>query len=233
MSKGAIFNLINRDERTDKFLLASDYLREKLNGIRAERKLRGEKNIQPCFADIESSHTLYIRSMYKPFVAVASEYSKVRASGDGGCYLKDAGGSIQFTFPIFGHFTSDMALRVRLAPIGTRTPTTSSPLFRYCELPGVRLLRFSEFLSGETPIDNYDPDDVNNYTKIFLNTDFQPGYFACVGEQTTNFASFTSNGFSVVAQYSDGPQTPKTYQPALEMMIPLWFGTAETLRQRC
>lgn len=223
MSKGAIFNLINRDERTDKFLLASDYLREKLDRVREDRKRRGEKNVQPCFADIESSHTLYIHSLYKPFVAVASEYSKVKPSGDGGASIKEAGGSIQFTLPNFGHFTSDMAVRFRLAAIGTQRPTGASPLFRYCELPGVRLLKLTSFLSDETLIDDYDPDDVNNFTKVFLNTDFQSGYFSCVGEQTNNFASYAANGFSATVQYSDGPQTPKTFQPALELMIPLWF----------
>src|SRR4051812_4860477 len=109
MSQAGVFNLVLRDERFDMFFTASDYLRKRLNVIRQKRQAAGEFNIQPTFVDIERSHILYVHAAYRPFVTVASEYSRVKPYGDGVASIGPSGGTLQFTFPIYGHFTSDMA----------------------------------------------------------------------------------------------------------------------------
>ena len=58
-------------------------------------------------------------------MAVASEYARVKASGDGVASISASGGTLQFTFPTYGHFTSDMAIHVRFKPIGSPTATAA------------------------------------------------------------------------------------------------------------
>ena len=71
MSQAGIFSLVVRDDRFDSFFTASDYLRTRMKSIRAKRASKGYKNVQPNFADIERTHLMYLRTIYRPFVAIA------------------------------------------------------------------------------------------------------------------------------------------------------------------
>ena len=226
MSQGAIFKLVLRDERFDKFFTASDYLRQRLDAIRVKRK--NETNPQPTFIDIERSHILYIHAAYRPYVSVASEYARVKASGDGNSSIGLSGGTLQFTFPTFGHFTSDMAIHVRFKPIGSASataPTAATPYLRYCALPGVRMFKKIELRSDQTLIDDYTPDDVIANSKFFVRADQRTGWERCHGQQEIREATYLANGYTGSLMYRDGPQTPKLYQEGFDLYIPLnfWF----------
>ncbi len=226
MSQGAIFNLVLRDERFDKFFTASDYLRQRLDAIRVERKAAGEANIQPTFIDIERSHTLYIHAAYRPYVSVASEYTRVKASGDATSSINASGGTLQFTFPTYGHFTSDMAIHIRFKPIGSESATLvgpSTPYLRYCALPGVRLFNKIELRSDQVLIDDYVPDDAIAYSKFFVHADQRTGWERCHGQQEAREATYLANGYTGTLMYRDGPQTPKLYQEGFDIYIPLQF----------
>jgi hypothetical protein len=226
MSQGAIFKLVLRDERYDKFFTASDYLRQNLDAIRAKRKAAGDANVQPTFLDIEKTHVLYVHATYKPYVAIASEYARVKASGDGTSSLSMSGGTIEFTFPTYGHFTSDMALHLRFRPIGSLTATAATaatPYLRYCAYPGVRLLRRVSLKSEQVLIDDYVPDDVVAYSKFFVNADQRVGWDRCMGQQELREATYFANGFTASLMYRDGPQTPKLYQEGFDIYAPLQF----------
>ena len=226
MSQGAIFKLVLRDERFDKFFTASDYLRQRFDAIRAKRKAAGEANVQPTFIDIEHSHILYIHAAYRPYVSVASEYSRVKASGDGTASIGPSGGTLQFTFPIYGHFTSDMAVHVRFKAIGSATaksPTAATPYLRYCALPGVRMFKKVELRSDQVLIDDYVPDDVVAYSKFFVHADHRRGWERCHGQQELREATYLANGYTGSLMYRDGPQTPKLYQESFDVYIPLNF----------
>ncbi len=227
---GGVFRLVLRDERFDGFLQAADYLRRRLDAVRLRRRAAGEPNVQPTFADIEESHLLYIRAAYRPFVSVASEYTRVRPHGHGTSAVGPSGGSIQFTFPTFGHFTSDIALHLRFRAVGDAAaaaagaaPTPAAPLLRYCAYPGLRAAQRVEFRSDEVLIDDYTPDDAVAYGKFFVATDHRPGWDRCHGQQELRAATYTANGFTGVLTYADGPQTPKLFQEELELFVPLQF----------
>lgn len=226
--QGAVFNLTLRDERFDKLHTAADYLRARLDKIRLERYNEGLPNVQPTFLDIEKTHTLYIHAAYRPYVAVASEYSRVKPTGDGSSGVGSAGGSIQFTFPIYGHFTSDMAIHVRFKEVGSKTATVATaitPMYRYCTYPGVKMFKRIEFKSDQVMVDDYTPEDVIFDKQFFIDTDARIGWDRCVGEQDVKEASYYGNGYTGVLQYKDGPQTPKLYQESFDMFVPLkfWF----------
>lgn len=224
MSQSGVFNLVLRDERFDNLFTASDYLRQRLDKIRDQRKKEGLKNVQPTVDDIKTSHLLYLRAIYKPYVAIASEYVKVKASGDAISGIGNAGGTLQFTFPSYGHFTSDMALHIRFAAVGSTTATTpsnSTPYFRYCAYPGIRMLKKVEFKSQQVVIDDYTPDDVNAYSKFFIREDQRKGWDRCMGQQDQRIASHFGNSYTYNISYNDGPQTPKLYQPEFDIFVPI------------
>jgi len=226
MSQGAIFKLVLRDERFDKFFTASDYLRQRFDAIRAKRKAAGEANVQPTFVDIERSHILYIHAAYRPYVSVASEYARVKASGDGTASIGPSGGTLQFTFPIYGHFTSDMAVHVRFKAIGSPTatvPSAATPYLRYCALPGVRMFKKVELRSDQVLIDDYVPDDVVAYSKFFVHADQRTGWDRCHGQQEAREAVYLANGFTGSLMYRDGVQTPKLFQEGFDIYVPLQF----------
>lgn len=242
MSQGAVFNLVLRDQRFDEFYQAADLLRNRLDDIRAKRAAEKRRlaalgdpqadsyNIQPTFVDLARTHLVYIHGTYRPFVSVASEYTRVKPSGDGTVALSSAGGTLDFTWPINGHFTSDMVLHIRIRAIGSAeaaaaeaAPTAAAPLLRYCAYPGLRIARRVEFKSGSVLIDDYTTDDAVKYGKFFVGADQRAGWDRCLGQQEQRLATYPANGFMGTLVYSDGPQTPKLYHDTFDMFIPLQF----------
>ena len=226
MSKAAVYHLSVSDQRFDQAITASGFLAQRLADVRAARTLAGREDPTPGFADIERTHKNFLYASYRPHVAVASEYARIKSSG-GSTRLGAAGTTLQFTLPVYGEFTSDIALRVRFPAIGSTTATTataSTPLLRYCALPGVRLLSRVELRSDQTLVDDYTPDDVIASSKFFLGDDQRLGWERCMGQQEQREAIFIANGYTSSLSYRDGAQTPKLAHDSLELMIPLQFG---------
>lgn len=230
MSQSGVFKLVLRDERFDKFFTASDYLRARLAGSRAEREAQGLPNPQPTFTDLEKTHILYLRSTYKPFASVACEYVRVKPSGDAAS-LTSSGGTAEFTFPIYGHFTSDMVFHVRLREVGTANPVVStdpadnpSPRYRYCAYPGIRLFRQVEFRSDETLIDDYTRDEVSYVNKFRVPADRRAAWDRGMGQAQTKTAEyFNNNGYTGCVAYKDGLQTLKYQHPTQDLWVPLQY----------
>ena len=233
MTQSGVYKIILRDDRFDASLRASDLLHKLLTEIRQKKiaKIKATSangqipkgyNVLPTVDDITQNHVLFVGSVYKPFVSVATEYTKIRPYGDATSYLNNSGGSIRFVFPMYGHFISDMVLHVSVAAIGTTGAT--SPYYRYCALPGLRMFKNISFYSDETLIDEYTRDEVVAYSKFFVRDDYLPGWQRAVGQQQIKSATcFNPAGYTIVSQFSDGMQTPKVYQPASDMWIPLQF----------
>ncbi len=227
MSQSGVFKLVVRDERFDKFFTASDFLRSRLHAIREQREAKGEANPQPTFAALDETHIMYLRASYRPFVAAACEYVRVRASGDG-AVLSAAGGTAEFVWPIYGHFTSDMVFHVQIAAVGTETPAiggvSPSPRYRYCAYPGIRLFRNIAFRSDETLIDDYTRDEVSFHDKFRVPADQRTAWDRGMGQAETRRAEyFNNNGYTGILEYRDGLQTPKFYHPQTELWVPLQF----------
>lgn len=226
MAQGGVFSLLVGDERFDRYFVATDHLRRRLEGLRAARAAAGLEPA-PTFADLEKTHLLYLAAAYRPYVAVASEYARVRPSGDGGAFLGAGGGTCQFDLPRFGDFTSDLVLHVRVRGAGSpgAAPAAATPLLRYCAYPGARIFRRVAFRSAQALLDDYGPDEVVAEGKFFVDPARRPGWERGLGQQARREATFVANGHTVCFAYSDGAQTPKVAQPPLELFIPvpLWF----------
>jgi hypothetical protein len=236
MSQGGVYKLLVADARVESYFTATSYLSRRLDEVRAARKAAGEHNVQPRLEDIKATHNFYLRSSFRPHVATASEYTRVKPIGDAAGAITAAGGTVEFTFPAYGHFTSDIALRIRFREIGNPAKagaaiddagnaTPETPILRYCSLPGVRALEKVEFHSNKVLVDDYTRDDVMAAAKFFVGADKRTGWERCMGQQEVREASYFGNNYTGVLSYRDGPQTMKLYQPAFEVIVPLdfWF----------
>jgi hypothetical protein len=228
MSQSGVFRLVLRDERYDKFFTASDYLRQRLSEVRQKREEAGYRNPQPTFTDLERTHILYLRAVYRPFASVACEYVRVKPSGDAAT-LSSSGGTAEFTFPIYGHFTSDMVFHVRFKDVGTANPTIGqgagdSPRYRFCAYPGIRLFRKVTFKSDETLIDDYLSDEVSFVNKFMVPADRRQAWDRGMGQADLRTAEFfNNNGYSGILSYREGLQTPKFLQESQDLWVPLQF----------
>lgn len=227
MAQSGVFRLVLHDERFDKFFTASDYLRQRLAEVQKKRAAAGHSNPQPTFTDLERTHILYLRAVYRPFASVACEYIRVKSSGDAST-LGPSGGTAVFTFPTYGHFTSDMAFHVRFKDVGTARPTiggdNASPRYRFCAYPGMRLFRQVTFKSDETLIDDYTRDEVSFVNKFMISADRRRGWDRGMGQADLRTAEFfNNNGYSGVVTYREGLQTPKFLHSGAELWVPLQF----------
>jgi hypothetical protein len=113
MSAGGVFKLLASDGRADRLIHATDLLNQRIRDIMCKRRAEKLADPTPTLVDLEKTHILFVNAHYKPFAAVAYEYSKVNAqSGTVGW-----GGSIIFSIPAYGEFFSDMVAHIRLGEV--------------------------------------------------------------------------------------------------------------------
>lgn len=223
MSQSGVFKLIVRDQRFDQLFTASDLLRKRLAQIRQSREEKDLENPQPTFVDVERSHILYLRAAYRPYVAVASEYVRVKPHGNPGTITENFG-SIEFTFPIYGHFTSDMVFHIRFKDLGTANPGPAAPRYRFCAYPGMRVLRRVSFRSNETLVDDYTRDEVSFVNKFAVPTDRRVAWDRGMGQAELRSAEFyNNNGYTGVLNYKDGLQSLKFLHESQDLWVPLQF----------
>jgi hypothetical protein len=232
---GAILSLRLKDDRFDNFITATNNLKNRLAAIKLERKRNGEEISHPTVADIEKTHTHFLQAAYRPFVNTVSEYVKVKGTSNGPSALTLSGGtSIEFKFPSFGQFTSDIGMHIRIGAIGTVNPVIAtgvdnqnppaSPYYRYCAYPGLRIPKRVEFKSDNVVIDDYTRDEAVAHMKHFIGADQETGWMRMHGQQEVKTATyFNQQGFTGVFNYSDGLQTPKFRHEAVDLFVPLQF----------
>ena len=225
MSSSGVFTLVTQDDISDSYFTAYSYLNSRLQSIQAT-------GVSPTLEDIEKTHIVFVKSKYYPYVAIASEYTKIGGAAN---VIGKTGPSITFTLPSYGDFTNDLVLHVRIYPVGNKNayltniePTETTPLYRYCAYPGIRLLESVELRSsGGVLIDSYLPEDVLAYKNFFVSRDHKAGWERCYGQDEVQSATYNSRSFTGVLNYSNGYQTPKMYHDYLDMFIPLHFWFCE------
>ena len=214
MTQGGLFKLILKDDRFDQFFRLTESLRN------------------TTYGSLKRSHLLYISHDYKPFVAFASEYIKVKPTGDSTGAITRETNVLRFIFPVFSHYTSDIVLHLKIQSVGSYAlfsasspldPTTANPLYQFCPYTGLRVCKKVSFYSDSVLVDEYNIDDAIMYHKFFVKESHQDGWKACHGQQIPKKATMMGNGCTQTLEISDGHQTPKLYHEELEMFIPLQF----------
>ena len=126
-----------------------------------------------------------------------------------------------------------MALYVVLdAPVITTTGTGGTlPVMRWCDYPGIRLLKKVSFDVNGNPLDSYTADAALFHSKFLVPPNKRIGWDKCMGQQSrkkgwltpSTLASAVPDTSRVWVDVSTGPQTPMGAPQALTMFIPLLF----------
>jgi hypothetical protein len=233
---GGAFTIVNNDGIQDKLIMATDKLRNILKHIGCLRliEMRRENpelsdqellakdtSWMPSLATIEQSHILFVNSTFKPFVSIASEYSKNYVKGG---VLPELGNRAVFTLPIYGEFVNDMVLNVKFNSIQSYH---AQDKVRYYEMLGHRLLKKTTFSIGNQILDSYTNEKYNIHYQYNVTSDKESSYLKCIGQETPKLGYLTADPLvDEVREYKyfgDGNQTFKTVQPQVELWIPLLF----------
>lgn len=217
---GGVFSLQTRDGSEDKILTAVEVLNKRLAGIRTAKILMGKDPV-PTLTELEETHQFFIKSAYKPYVPVSSEYFKTTPSSPVGF-----GNQVVFELPTVGDFISDQVVRVVISGFGIEgaDPLTANT-YRYANFPGLKLFNNVEFSVGNVKIDNYTNIDSLFQSNFMLEGHKKLALARAVGQQEEKFASIyhPEKQISEEIRFTDGAQTLKTYQPQLEFWVPLLF----------
>ena len=120
MSAGGVFTLIANEGRTDRLLLATALLNQRISDIKCARRRAGKSDCWPTLVDIERTHVLFMNAHYKPFVAIGYEYNKVKVQNG----VPSFGTEVVFSIPQFGDFFYDIVCRVVFGAWGTAAQST-------------------------------------------------------------------------------------------------------------
>ena len=193
MSAGAVFKLIANDGKSDRLIMATKLLQQRIKDVMCARKRAGKADITPTLVDLERTHILYVNSHFKPFAAIGFEYNKVLPQSGN----PTLGGGVTFSIPQFGDFFHDMVCRVRLSSFygkEGRTPLQGSGGFPLNT--GVDDPIFAQFyitdISGKVII--LGGDRVSTDTTIYRN---YVRYCEYPGNRLFNQVKFDVNGNSL------------------------------------
>ena len=120
MSTGGVFKLIVNDGKSDRMILATKLLYQRIQDIMYMRSQQGRDDITPTLIDLERTHIVFVNAHFKPFAAIGYEYNKVKPQS-GNAML---GSGVTFSIPQFGDFFHDMVCRTRLDSVYAKTGTT-------------------------------------------------------------------------------------------------------------
>ena len=242
MSTGGVFQLITNTGIQDHMIMATTRLNERIKEI-TTRKLRematanpemGKEELQeneyswmPLLKDIEKTHIMFVNSSYKPFVAMAHEYSKTPPRHG----MASLGNQFSFTLPIVGEFVNDMVMYVKLTGFSAVSATDK---VRYVEYLGHRLIKSAKFKVQNHLFDEYYTDEQNAYYQFKVPKSKEAGYLRNIGQEVPKLGYLTADPtVDEVREYrwfGDGAQTFKQEQDDIELWIPLlfWFKDIQT-----
>jgi hypothetical protein len=120
MATAGVFRLMVNDGKADKMIMATDMLDCRIKEITALRMAEGYAHGEelPTLLDIEQTHILFVNAHFRPFAAVAYEYTKVKVQSG----TPQWGGSVTFSIPQQGDFFHDMVLHVTLSAATATNP---------------------------------------------------------------------------------------------------------------
>ena len=235
MSVGGVFQLISNNGIQDKLITATDRLlinvkriscqklatlRKQYPGMTDAQLLQKDEAWMPTLAAIEKTHILFVNATFKPFVAMAHEYSKTVPRGG----IPTLGGTFRFTFPIIGEFVNDAVMHIQLSGLSA---VNSLDKVRYVEFLGHRLIQKASFLIQNYELDSFDCNNYNAYYQYKLPLGKTQGYLKNIGQEVPTVGYLTAD--PTVDEYREyryfgyGPQTFKQTQPVIDMWIPMLF----------
>jgi hypothetical protein len=231
MSKGAYTILQRMNGREDAMLTATKYLNDRLNDIYMENQKMGRPDPCPNISDVLKTHMMYMVSDYRPHVSVVHEYFKVGKEGGSVTTLyTNSGNANKLRFCLKGNngdFLHDMVVHLKFQDLGDPSADNTAVHFHYCDYPGVRLFKRVVFRIDNVDIDDYLSHDTILAQRLDISRDKINSWYTNIGQAPTYNGSYYNSDYQIteVMRFRDGAQTLKTFQPGLELWIPLrfWF----------
>jgi hypothetical protein len=233
---GGVFTLILNEGIQDKMLMATDYLKCRVEEIVRANKLKNQARAQgnagsqkisaanswePSINEIEKSHNIFINGSFKPFVAMAYEYTKTTVS-EGSLEL---GSTIAFKIPQFGDFFNDMVVNVRLS--GLRSVDQVNDRCRYISLLGHRIFSKVSFYIQNNLIDDYTPNEYNAYYNFHVPPNKRIGWLRNMGQEIPTLGYVTADPRVDESReyrwFGRGAQTFKPKHDTVDLWVPILF----------
>jgi len=248
MSRGVFTILDSTIGKQDKVILATDLLNARLKAINEERiqanmtaMLDGQppkfETTRANVADIERTHKFYPVHIYRPYVAMAFEYMKRGTEGGAAKLISGSGKNIiRINFSANnGQFLSDMVLHVTINAFGEDYPLNVVPpiKYKYCDYPGIRMIRRITLKHAEQIVDEYYTEDVLTHNYLRVPTNKRGNWDDCMGQEEIYNGEYYHKDFNTteVIGYKNGYQTVKPRQDKLELWIPLLFWFNQSYEQ--
>lgn len=212
MSKEGIFQLFHNTasySNLNNLLTARKLLEKRIINVTKENKT-------PSWRDIVSSHEFVLDRTYKPMVALGHDWTVSPPVGGA-----NFGGSVRFDMPKYGDFVYSQFVHVRITSFGDPNGST---YYRYCNKPGIKLFEEVSYKTAN-PLDTYNRNDILFYDKYEVSGDRRKAWNRCIGQDNGTNAVYWHPLQQVdqISKVMTGPQTRKSFQPVLDMYIPLHF----------
>lgn len=229
-NRGKDFIVEVSDPRFDKFFIDSTLISNRIYNIVNRKMIESKRTGLPFRKDyaidissIEKTHNLYFAYTYRPFVDFANEYVRINAMGSSANLNLDSSEkciSFNLTPVSNSHYINDIVAHVKISSVGTKNGTNN---YRYCAYPGMRLFKDVTLTSNGVKFDEYNRDDVLFINGYEIPSEKRKAWDTIHGQQRLKTAEsyVPANQTTSVLYYKNGPQTPKTIQPQLDMFIPL------------
>jgi len=231
MSRGAYTILDSYIGKQELLLTATAKLEKRLNDIQTQNLKSGKfisaNEAKAKLADITQTHNIYVKGVWRPHVAFSFDYFKNSPVNDSSILTMSKTVRIELKGNN-GNYIHDMVLHVVLPAVGNANANPfdrNTIKYKYCDLVGLRLIKSVTHKVKDIIIDKYNREDTVFYTKSLCTNDKQAGWFSMVGQETTVKGQYYHADYNVnqTLKFTDGPQTPKPYQPELHLWIPLIF----------
>ncbi len=201
-------------------LLATKLLTKRLKEIKRIRcKNPAIKDPTPTLVDIERTHLLFVNAHFKPFCAIGYEYQKSPVQFG----IQQLGQELVWSIPQFGDFFHDAVIHFQLSGL---TAAPGDQVY-YADFLGHRLAQQVRFEVNGNYLDQYDSNVMNFHYNFFVPSHKKSAWARAVGQEVPSVAYLTQN--PGVDQYREmkyivnGPQTPKSSHPIVDLWIPLLF----------
>lgn len=214
-SIGGSYILLQNNGKFDEILTGNTLVSELLDQLDQNANMTDYQKLN-C---LKQTHNWFLDSSFKPYINLAQTYMAQAPAPDFGMTSRRA----RFSLDQVGNFINDMVLNIRFAALGSATNTITT--YRYCSFPGIRLIKRISFTVNGNPIDTYTRDDVVFYNNFNILAQKRATWEKCMGQEDIKQAKYYDPDAQVYQTMNilNGPQTPKTLQPELELAIPLKF----------
>jgi hypothetical protein len=227
---GGIFKLLTNDGVQDKLLMASEYLKTRIDKITKINRDNALKNggykqdindlntsYLPTLDMISKTHIIFTNGSFKPFVACGFEYNKISTAA---AFEQTS----KFTMPQFGDFVNDCVLHIKLSGLAGLTDTDR---VRYVAFLGHKLVSKVSFSVNGNPLDEYTTDNYNAFYEFHVSSDKRIGWLRNIGQEIPYTAFLTADPVNDLHRqyltFGDGNQTYKPSHDVVELWIPLLF----------